>query len=71
MPETNKLKTVVIHKANGTTFSYNRVTEILSESPYGICFTDEKFGRVSIGGSALSWQVKHNPLAMTEERAQA
>ena len=68
MPTASNFKTVVLHKANGTTITYNRVTEVLSQSKDSIVFTDEKFGRVS---SCLPWQIKFNPLAINEERTQA
>jgi hypothetical protein len=68
MPPTVAFKSVVLHKANGTTITYNRVTEILHESATNVVFTDEKFGRIS---SNMPYQVKFSPLSATEERAQA
>ena len=59
---------VVLHKPNGTTITYTKVTKVLHADKGYILFVDEVYGTV---GSSLPHQVKHNPVTRAEEKKQS
>lgn len=59
---------VVLHKLNGTTITYTKVTKVLHADKGYVLFTDETFGTVA---SSLPHQVKYNPVARAEEKKQS